>query len=182
MGQTIVLESFQEFAKRQFEDGGRQAAFLKVNTQIGLRSGDTTDLILFSNGARSNGTTHWDPPTDPVERLEARLAFLKAALKEETYRWQSFRAEVLNAGELAKRFSNLPGVSQSDIDQLEEGVVRIQWLRELIAEHEQELSALIEQSPFRKAALEQKETREALAAELAERHHQLMETVKGFSI
>jgi hypothetical protein len=182
MAQTITVEDFKEFAARQREDNGRPAEYLPLGTEQGMRTGDTRTQIIFSNGAWSDGLTHRESPRDPIERLKSRVLFLETALAIESRNWHHFKVEVMNAAALSQRFANLPGISPADVQQLEEGVERIRWLRELIAEHEAELQAAIEASPPHQASEAAKRTREQLELQRAQRHHELLQQVKAITV
>jgi hypothetical protein len=175
-----VIEEFLDFQIRQRMPDGRPCRYVLARSGISPRTGDGVQMFLFENGARSNGAwSHYDPPTDALDLLRARHAFLVALEKVEVQNWHRFRNDALEQSELNRRFNNLPvGVTPRAIELLVAGQQRIAAIRKEISEIELKIAA----SPQERAVSAEETRRKALADQQREQQQSLVTTVKSLSV
>jgi hypothetical protein len=175
-----VIEEFLDFQIRQRMPDGRPARYVLGRSSVSPRDGSDVRMYLFENGARSNGSwQHYEPPSDPLELLRAKHAFLISIEKVETQNWFAFRNGCLEQSELNQRFSNLPiGLTQRSIELLVAGQQRIAAIRKEIAEIELKIA----DSPQERAISKEEERRKAFADAERQRQQSLVTTVKSLSV
>lgn len=118
---AVVVESLDEFRRRQ------ACAWVEAN-----------GLVLFANGAVSDGYTHQDPAEDS---RAGRRAYLRARLAAEEREWSAFRDHCIEQAAMHRSMPRAcPGPSLDAPAQLRAGRDRIHALR-------RELAGLEEQAP-----------------------------------
>jgi len=132
MPYTITIESSREFIERHH---GRA---LRCDGRL-----------LFADAAScsDDGENREEPPPHPVELTRVKLRYWREAVKRSTADFNALRSQCQQQGELASRFSNLPGPSNemlSDLHKLQQAVF---FCREKVAELEKELSEKVGPDP-----------------------------------
>ena len=126
MPYTVVVESYREFAERH-----------------GNRPLNVAGRLLFADGASTtdDGECRQEPPRDPVELIRVQLRYWRDAVRRSTADFAALKSECARMAELATRYSNLPGPSNTalaDLHKLRDAVI---YCREEVAKLEKELAA-----------------------------------------
>ena len=99
---------------------------------------------FFEDGAFSNGSHHYEPPSDEFELARQRKIFFKTKLDDEITAFNRFKANVAAQANHYRRFGGSVMPPPADAaDQLKAGGKRIHKLQEQLAE----LDEVLQQSP-----------------------------------
>ncbi len=163
-----VIESFEEFRQRQ------RCEHINLGTEV-AQTGQEVNRYVFANGAYSDATGHYDPPTDERARFTVQRDFLRAKLSREERAFRDFRQTVVNQASLHARYSNLPpGATPEAVEDLRRGQERILRLRALLAKVE---AQLVDPETRKK----QQESSN-LEGELRQRHMELLKQVQSIEV
>jgi hypothetical protein len=155
-GGVIVPQMILDFREFQAMQG---CDYVQSGRQGSRRTGEWVNRWVFANGAWSDGSSHYDPPTDPKQLLQLRREYVQAKLEFECKEFREYKDWCTEQSNLHQQLPLVcPAVPLEAPDLLRAGQARITKLRE-------ELAVLEKQLEDKAALKRQRDQQEMLARE-----------------
>ncbi len=164
-----MILDFREFQAMQGCD------YVMSGRQGSRRTGEYVSRFVFANGAVSDGSSHFDPPTDPRELLVLRREYVRSKLEVECNEFFDYKSWCVEQSHLHQNLPLVcPAVPPEAPDLLRAGQARIVKLREELAVLEKQLED--------KAEIKRQRDQQAMLAREQSRSQKLAHEIQSIGI